>query len=379
MRAVLALVSLLISLGIAEFTARIFWTPPELRTMRSFDFRACLQPDTELGWIPQPNVLVEYPPFGASFRTNEHGLRGPLVSRERRPGVRRVLVLGDSFAWGHGVSEGEAFCEVLARRMPGVEFINLGVPGFNLRSERAWFERVGAAFAPDVVIVALCQNDLHDFEGPGETWSIGDAPPPGAPNPERSSTADGGGLLKRVKSTLASTSLAYSMLQQAVNSNKPLARLAVACRLKEPLGGFELLDDNLHAALRRYPPSVERAMEQARRDLALLAGAIRAAGARPMLALIPARQAIDAAALTLTLAYTSYEPADFDLDKPYRLLAAAAEEIDLFTINPLDAFRQAHAAGSALYLPGDLHFSPAGHGLFAAAIEQPLRELLYMP
>lgn len=344
-----------------------------------------MQPDAELGWIPRAGVRVEYPPFKAAFRTNENGLRGPAVSMARMPGRQRVVVLGDSFAWGHGVPEGSAFCEVLARRMPDAEFVNLGVPGFDLRRERTWFERVGHAYRPDVVIVALCQNDIRDFDGPaaaGEQANRASTNRASIDSAGEHAAATAGcpdeglGLFREARQFLVEHSRACALARHVVNSNRSLSRLAVALRLKDLPGGFELLDDNLRAALRDYPPPVERAMAQADADLAALLASIRSVGAEPLVALVPALQAVDADALNRTLAYTRYQPAEFEFEKPHKIFAAMAEANGAAVVDPLALFRAAHADGRSLYLPGDLHFNGEGHALFAGAIEPKLRAML---
>lgn len=57
---------------------------------------------------------------GNAMRVNQHGLRGPEIEPLPRPGWRRVLVVGDSVIYGHGLRENESFpvrlADELARR-----------------------------------------------------------------------------------------------------------------------------------------------------------------------------------------------------------------------------------------------------------------------
>jgi len=76
-------------------------------------------------------------------------------------GPRRVLVLGDSVAFGMDVADGESWPERLAR--PGLEVVNLAVPGFGTDQELLRLEREGLAYRPDVIVVGFClANDLVD-------------------------------------------------------------------------------------------------------------------------------------------------------------------------------------------------------------------------
>ncbi|MCM2257125.1 MAG: SGNH/GDSL hydrolase family protein [Vicinamibacteria bacterium] len=96
------------------------------------------------------------PPSGSS----------PGVNPAARPGnpsngPRRVLVLGDSVAFGMDVADGLSWPERLAR--PGLEVVSLAVPGFGTDQELLRLEREGLAYRPDVIIVGFClANDLVD-------------------------------------------------------------------------------------------------------------------------------------------------------------------------------------------------------------------------
>jgi lysophospholipase L1-like esterase len=356
-----------------EVALRITWERPSGVRMRwrSWEF---MQKDAELGWVPRPDVLVKFPRFQASFRTNHAGFRGPEWSVARRPGRHRVLVLGDSFAWGHGVSAGQAFPELLERMLPNTEVINLGVPGFNLRTELRCYYRNGAQYAPDVVVVALCQNDICEVDPPGTARFS----PAGIASPPDSSAGpqDAGSGLRPLKQYLDEHSYLYAMCCRAVNAHKPLARAAVWLGLKEELAGFELLDNNLYVALIDPPVAVERALAACQRDLLVLDESVRRNQSRLLLALVPALQAVDPNELAKTLAYTRYEPKEFDLDRPYCLLEEFAREHRIEVVNPLARFRIARDGGMRLYLPEDLHFSSKGHWLFAEAVAPALAAML---
>jgi lysophospholipase L1-like esterase len=351
----------LLALTGLEVLLRITCDRPPGRHIR-MEYWKYLQPDTEVGQVPKPNALVEYPRFQAAFTTNSEGLRGREHSAARQPGMRRIVVLGDSFAWGHGVNAGQSFPEVLEGLVPNTEVINLGVPGFNVRTELKYFERVGAKYRPDVVLLALCQNDIHDLDQLEQRRRTELVPEHSDP---RGRQPDACGAVRAVKQFLDEHSYVYALGTRAVNANKTLARAAVRLGLKEELAGFELLDDNLHASLIDPPPLVQRAISQIERDLLLLDESVRSHGGRLVVATIPALQAVEPAELVNSIAYTRYEVADFDVDKPYRLLDRFMGKHGIRFINPLAAFRAERARRTSLYLAHDLHFSSEGHRLFA--------------
>ncbi|MCA9256204.1 MAG: SGNH/GDSL hydrolase family protein, partial [Phycisphaerales bacterium] len=228
----------------AELALRLVWSPPADRVTHSFDFEKALQRDDELGYVPRASVTVEYPPYDAVFATNSAGLRGPEQGVERAAGRRRIVVLGDSFAWGHGVSAGLAFPEVIDAALPLADVINLGVPGYDLSKSRRFYERVGRAYQPDLVIVAICQNDFQVSDSADRPATTTTANPAEATNDTQAAPTSRG-----VKQWLRAHSRLYQLMQQTINTNKSLARFSVRIGLKEELAGFEMLDDNLRPAL----------------------------------------------------------------------------------------------------------------------------------
>ena len=74
----------------------------------------------------------------------------------------------DSIAFGYWVAEEDGFPGQLeamlneAGRADGrVEVLNFGVPGYNLDQEIEALRARALAFAPDLVVVAFCLNDLE--------------------------------------------------------------------------------------------------------------------------------------------------------------------------------------------------------------------------
>ncbi len=75
--------------------------------------------------------------------------------------ARRLLVLGDSFAFGQGVAEDETLVARLDRAL-GAELaaVNGSQPGYGLFQMRATLDRVGPSLRPEHVVVILWQGDL---------------------------------------------------------------------------------------------------------------------------------------------------------------------------------------------------------------------------
>jgi hypothetical protein len=110
------------------------------------------------GWEPRPGAVASV--NGSVTTINAAGMRGPLPARAR--GARtRVLLLGDSLAFGWGVEDGATFAAHLGRR--GFDVVNLAVPGYGTDQALLRFEREGAGYQPDVVVLHFClDNDFVD-------------------------------------------------------------------------------------------------------------------------------------------------------------------------------------------------------------------------
>lgn len=109
---------------------------------------------------------------------SEQGLRNPPVTVPKPPGIRRVLCVGDSFTFGWGVEYDECWCHRIEALLgPGVETINLGVPGYNSSQQMRLLEVVGLPFEPDVVVVLYNDTDLeppleHGDDTSATAWLI---------------------------------------------------------------------------------------------------------------------------------------------------------------------------------------------------------------
>lgn len=132
------------------------------------------------------------------YRVNADGFRSRLYARPKPPGTFRILILGDSVAFGYGVKEDEAFPQVMEQRLADLgsdrvfEVINFGVGGYNPYNEAALFKDVGVTYSPDLVLVQFCINDLDDptlhFDA-HTRLHLGTIPDEAYPDPARRTTS----------------------------------------------------------------------------------------------------------------------------------------------------------------------------------------------
>ena len=156
----LIIVSTLFALFLSEIALRLIGLKPLYVSPERDRF---WKYDSLLGWAHEPGQegIFETPQFRTVVRINENGLRDRQHSYERQNDIERILVLGDSFAWGYGVEESERFSQLLEKSLD-VEVINAGVSGYSTDQELLWYKGEGIKYETDLVILVLAGNDVGD-------------------------------------------------------------------------------------------------------------------------------------------------------------------------------------------------------------------------
>jgi lysophospholipase L1-like esterase len=106
-----------------------------------------------------------------TFRVTSHRTRGEDFPAAKPEGERRLVCLGDSFAFGLWSDEDESLVGHLARLANEAEAaagsgvtwrgVNLGVPGYHTGQQLRSLEQEGLALDPDVVVVYYNANDIN--------------------------------------------------------------------------------------------------------------------------------------------------------------------------------------------------------------------------
>jgi hypothetical protein len=113
------------------------------------------------GWAGRPGAVA--PMGGGRVTLNAQGFRGRDLSLPKGASRSRVVLLGDSIAFGYGVSDEETFAHRLEVEDNGLDVLNLGVEGYGPGQELLLLQRTGLRANPDVVVLAVClRNDFVD-------------------------------------------------------------------------------------------------------------------------------------------------------------------------------------------------------------------------
>lgn len=181
------LIGIVGGLGAAEIALRLGGEPEsefDALTQLAAGFEApapmgdCRDPASQarlreiVGPSPHPGLIYELrPDVDTCFekvpvKINSRGVRGTSEVAVPKPeGTFRILVLGDSHAFGWAIPETATAAAQLQKALGAitpspVEVVNAGVPGYSAFQEAAWLEAHGADLEPDCVIVLFVANDL---------------------------------------------------------------------------------------------------------------------------------------------------------------------------------------------------------------------------
>lgn len=302
--------------------------------------------ETRFTLRPSASIIVPERYGDIVYRFNRRGYRD--TEPASGPGVRRIVLLGDSVAFGLGVNQDRIFAHLLERRLQGEtgrpwDVANLAIFAYDTANELEALKDDGLALKPELVAVQFFMNDFSIPAAAG-----GPAPPPSL-----------GDRLTAVKNRLVYRSALYRRLYQAWTG---LVYLAV------------------HDARRRWftetlndaQPRVQGAMLEATpedrdvaafRALASIRDASRAAGARTLVLLMPDEVQL----------YTDH------YDGINRRIAAFCRREGIALVDALPTLR-ASPDRRDLYLDG-VHLTEAGHRLVAGLLfgELQRRGLLESP
>ena len=303
--------------------------------------------DARLGWKGKPDVARRFRKlqFDAWVEHDASGFRRP-DPPPSDSASEQVLVLGDSYAWGWGVSQGEVVTDRLQRAVaPKLAIHNRGVVGFGTGQEYLLLADELARRRYTEVIVLFCVNDLTDNIDQRDhrpLFALQDGRPvvTNLPLPER--------LQGRVADWIDEHSRAASFLSYQ------LALLKERRRGRAP-------DDESPAPVApgaAVDPGTLPGREVTRALLVAMSDLGRAAGAELSVVYVPAPEDVRD-----DLGGTYVDAVRAMVEETCR--TAGIPFLDL-----APRFRARAAEGAALFIPRDGHWSAAGHALAAEVIQE---------
>lgn len=119
--------------------------------------------DTLLGWVNRPNVDLPdaYGP-GVGIRINAQRFRNAAPIEQAVPaGTIRIICSGDSFTFGYGVDNTDAWCERLGALDSRLETVNMGLGGYGVDQAYLWYLQDGLHLEHHVQVLSFLTDDFH--------------------------------------------------------------------------------------------------------------------------------------------------------------------------------------------------------------------------
>jgi hypothetical protein len=129
----------------------------------------------EIGFLLNPFMDGKRASFltpGKTYPVNSLGLRGKEI-KLKAPGVKRILLLGDSMFFGWKVEDGDRLEAVLGELLDEklgahpYEVVTVALPGWNLEAEAQVLETYFSILDPDIVVWGVMDNDVNFSPGLG--------------------------------------------------------------------------------------------------------------------------------------------------------------------------------------------------------------------
>ena len=300
------------------------------------------------------------------YETNSAGWRDEEYTRAKPAGTTRVAAIGDSFTFGQGCARGEIFPDLLEALLESggddVQVLNLSSPGLG---PEGYFVLLQEAlrYQPDVVVVSLYGNDA----------SAADPTPAlnGAVR-ELSHCFRLFVLLRELNRRTASRSPS-GWDRVGRSGGLPQAPAEFQRRYGRPRTNLvaAALTDPAQVARWSDVPETGAGWRELDRYAGRMARACREAGCRLVFAVVPDGAQVDPEQVEIRrlLGVPVSREALTGAGKLQALVRQLALREGAELVDPLEDFR---AVRSGLYFPFDLHWTPAGHRLYAEALARHL-------
>jgi SGNH hydrolase-like domain, acetyltransferase AlgX len=332
-----------------------------------------------LGWDKPPGAQqwIRRPEFEVLLKFNSHGLRGPEVDYEKPRGMRRVLVLGDSFAEGYYVNDEDslrAVLEDLLRRegCGPAQVLNAGTIAYSTDQEYLYFKDELYRYQPDVVALLFYYNDLvynASATGPGGEAKpyfvledgalvLRNSPVPPPTSGQLSQPDVAAGRLRPWRGSIALRLLSNRTMDSSPRLHRGLARLG----LVEPVSADPSRE------LWPFGPGHKREVDEmwARTQaiLGALAAEVRQRGARLVLLYVPVRFEVNDDIWELTRRRYAMGPR-WDRHVVFDRLKSIAEALGVPVVDPRAVLRRAEESGQPAYWTRDFHWTAVGNAVSA--------------
>lgn len=113
-------------------------------------------------FVPDLKARIRHENGGYLVKTNKLGFRSDVeFVSERSQGNKKILLYGDSFTAGDGVSNGQRFSDILDRAMPNVDIYNFGLPGIGPDQKYLIHKEYASGMQYDMVVIVILVENIR--------------------------------------------------------------------------------------------------------------------------------------------------------------------------------------------------------------------------
>lgn len=324
-------------------------------------FQGLFEGDPLIGYRLKPGARARFTTeeFETDIAINAAGVRDDEELGPKAPGERRIVILGDSLVLSVQVPMHQTFGELLEARLNRwsdsrrYRVINAGTQGYGPVEEALFFEKFGATFQPDLVLVVVfVGNDAEEAF--------------------RTASKFGG---EDTDNVAAAREAIYTHLRRIVRRSMVLQIVRLRARMMLERLGFSFAppEPPLQSYAADPAPWIAEGLTIARTAVARIGAAASRLHARTAIVLMPARFQLDDpdyGRLKIAVAGAGGELVRDAATDRFEATLAALPYPQLDLLDPLRATQP----GPGLFFQANVHLTPYGHDVVASALEGFIRE-----
>jgi hypothetical protein len=385
--------TLLICLSILEIAVRILSPQSDLRR-RDLLFR--YEPFIGFEGIPDKKGIFANTSFKTTTTHNNEGLRDYNHDKKNTQNKFRIITLGDSFTWGHGVDDDDIYMKVLEKHDAIIETINMGGPGGDPPTALKLYMSRGLHYEHDVVlhgfflgndIVAYYPKDDDSppqwgFDSEGNFKLIGKMKSPEEVDAIRKESEEKYSPTKRrnLRSSINYWFTRHFQLCTFVDnyrdycSNVLKGSVLYTRILKyfgiENKGAYGFLD----YCRKKDPEDVEYGWKLLAETLKTMKNYAKQANVKLYVIIIPFNFQTSQKLYEITARKYGHDPSEFDLEKPNRKLAELCDNLEIGYLDLLPSMKKETSKGNKFYFMRDGHWNANGHSFAAKEIYKDMKD-----
>jgi hypothetical protein len=360
----LAAMGIVLALASVELVVRLIEPREVLR-----EFFETPDPVLHHRFIPGSRGRQKTLEFDAAYTINGLGLRDRELPREKPAGVRRILILGDSFTEGLGVDDHETFSSLLMARIEQEghgsrwQVINAGVASYSPLLEYLYLKNGGLALEPDLVVLNLDLSDFYDDIQYGRLAELDASGDPIAVRPEPAPPPDSwiGWAATGIKDVLKYRTRTYNFVRRRIAGFIEAAR-------HEPQYTGDVRVDKYGMLREELGPLDDSGWTKTYENILRIRDLLAARRIEFWIAVYPYGLQISPKEWHAGRQFWGFKPGQVYSGRPQERIEGFGQEHGIRVINMMPEFQEAARSVYPLYFDTDGHWLPAGHQVAASSL-----------